>query len=303
MGALGHDAGHSAVSRQTPWINEWGLWAMFFISNPVIWQHQHTYSHHSFTNEHARDPDVQHFRPLLRSHKQSKYRRMCAFQSNTLYLFATYTLSVWGSILYLPIDVLISGSMYGVVSWQSTNRPLQAIGMILHMAVYELVVIAIPLLTHSSLSTAALAIYVHLTTIGLIFSLFSQINHLNEPSMELLLTTINKQQRDRDPRALHSWAADQVETSNNFALQQSRLWYFLSNGLNFQIEHHLFPGLNHCHLYHIAPVVKSTCAEFGVNYKSYDTINDLVAATYEWICKLSVDDGGGEEVELKAKAA
>ena len=289
MGALGHDAGHSSASR-TPWINEWGLWAMFFISNPVIWQHQHTYSHHSFTNEHARDPDVQHFRPLLRSHKESKYRRMCAFQSSALYLFATYTLSVWGSILYLPIDVLISGSMYGVVSWQSRTRPFQAIGMILHMAVYELVVIAIPLLTHSSLRTAALAIYTHLTTIGLIFSLFSQINHLNEPSMEL---TISK----RDPRALHSWAADQVETSNNFAIK-SQLWYFLSNGLNFQIEHHLFPGLNHCHLYHIAPVVKSTCAEFSVDYKSYDTVNDLAAATYKWISKLGIED---EDVELKTE--
>jgi fatty acid desaturase len=292
MGALGHDAGHSAASR-TPWINEWGLWAMFFISNPVIWQHQHTYSHHSFTNEHARDPDVQHFRPLLRSHKQSKYRRMCALQSSPLYLLATYTLSVWGSILYLPIDVLLSGSMYGVVSWQSRTRPFQAMGMILHMVVYELGVIAIPLLTHSSLRTAALAIYVHITTIGLIFSLFSQINHLNEPSMELMTSRSSK----RDPRALHSWAADQVETSNNFCIS-SRVWYLLSNGLNFQIEHHLFPGLNHCHLHHIAPIVKSTCAEFGVHYKSYDTVNDLVAATYEWISKLSVD---GQDAEWKTQ--
>jgi hypothetical protein len=88
--------------------------------------------------------------------------------------------------------------------------------MILHMAVYALVVIAIPLLAHSSLATATLAIYVLLTTIGLVFSLFSQINHLNEPSMEL---TISKQ----DPRALQSWAPDQqVETSNNFAIK-SRL--------------------------------------------------------------------------------
>jgi hypothetical protein len=97
----------------------------------------------------------------------------------------------------------------------SRTRPFQAIGMILHMAVYALVVIAIPLLAHSSLATATLAIYVLLTTIGLVFSLFSQINHLNEPSMEL---TISK----RDPRA-QSWAADQqVETSNNFAIK-SRL--------------------------------------------------------------------------------
>jgi hypothetical protein len=49
---------------------------------------------------------------------------------------------------------------------------------------------------------------------------------------------------------------------------------------------------------HIAPVVKSTCAEFGVNYKFYDTLNDLVADTHEWRSKLSVD---GEEVESKTE--
>ena len=64
----------------------------------------------------------------------------------------------------------------------------------------------------------------------------------------------------------------------------------LSNGLNLQIEHHLFPGLNHCHLHHIAPVVRETCEEFGVDYKCYDTWSDLMTATLRWYEKLSVDE-------------
>ena len=64
MGALGHDAGHFAASRWAI-INEYGVWAMSFICNPIMWQQQHTYGHHSFTNEFDRDPDLHHFDVLF----------------------------------------------------------------------------------------------------------------------------------------------------------------------------------------------------------------------------------------------
>merc|ERR1712151_689187 len=88
-----------------------------------------------------------------------------------------------------------------------------------------------------------------------------------------------------------SWAASQIETSNNFATN-STLWHILSNGLNLQIEHHLFPGLNHCHLHLISNVVKETCNEFNVRYKNYDTWSDIINDTLIWFHKLSTDYGG-----------
>ena len=36
-----------------------------------------------------------------------------------------------------------------------------------------------------------------------------------------------------------------------------------------QVEHHLFPGLNHEHLPAIAPIVRRTCAEYGVPYNAF----------------------------------
>jgi hypothetical protein len=171
------------------------------------------------------------------------------------------------------------------------------------MALYIFVVAVVPLCTHQSLLRALLSIYLHVGTLGIVFALFSQINHLNEPSLESDMDSRalptndtapasspqqENQQSDRDSRLVGSWAAAQVETSNNFA-SRSLFWHVISNGLNHQIEHHLFPGLNHCHLHHIAPVVKETCEEYGVNYKSYDTWSDLMAATLTWFDKLSVD--------------
>jgi linoleoyl-CoA desaturase len=42
-------------------------------------------------------------------------------------------------------------------------------------------------------------------------------------------------------------------------------------GLNFQIEHHLFPNICHVHYHSIAGIVRKTAHEFGLPYKSFNT--------------------------------
>ncbi|KAG7366384.1 fatty acid desaturase, type 1 [Nitzschia inconspicua] len=292
MGALGHDAGHFSASR-IPWINEWGVWGMSFICNPILWQHQHTYGHHSFTNEFGHDPDLHHFDTFLRVHKRIQRQSHYRYQSNGLYVMFAYLFVVFGTCFYIPWGVLRTNSLYGIIEWSDKDRRTKSTGMRLHLFLYIFIVAVVPMYTHPSLLSAIFASYLHVGTLGLVFALFSQINHLNELSLESDMISRNEKENSkqhstsrRDPRLTQSWAAAQVETSNNFA-SQSLFWHVLSNGLNHQIEHHLFPGLNHCHLHHIAPVVKATCLEFGVQYKSYDTWKDLMCATLEWFDKLS----------------
>jgi len=292
MGALGHDAGHFAASRWAI-VNEYGVWAMSFICNPVLWQQQHTYGHHSFTNEFDNDPDLHHFDALLRVHKKFKYESRFRYQSSYLYVLFAYLFVVFGTCLWIPWGVLSEGTLYGIVDWHDKDRPTKFYGMYFHLICYVGIVLVVPICTHESFGKASLASYIHVATLGITFALFSQINHLNEPSLESDMDTRQQHQKEmqrqgRDPRLATSWGAAQVETANNFA-SKSTFWHIISNGLNHQIEHHLFPGLNHGHLHHIAPVVKQTCEEFGVEYKSYDTWSDLMNATLEWFDKLSVD--------------
>lgn len=112
-----------------------------------------------------------------------------------------------------------------------------------------------------------------------------QEDHNNDSNDDLSNQKQGSEQSDAMNRK-SSWAVAQVETSNNFAID-SALWHVLSNGLNLQIEHHLFPGLNHCHLHHIAPIVKTTCQEYGVRYKSYETWTDIMGATLKWLRQLA----------------
>ena len=288
MGSLGHDAGHFAASHAYPRLNEWGVWAMSLICNPVMWQQQHTYGHHSFTNEVSHDPDVHHFDRLLRVHKRVPYDRKYQSQKYWLYVALAYSFVVFGTAFYIPITMIQNGSLYGVVDWHDKDRPSKAIGMRLHTLCYFLIVMVVPFLSHESKWTALGAVSLHISTLGILFAIFSQINHLNEPSLEADMETRQRESKSRDPRIVNSWAAAQVETSNNFA-SQSWVWHLLSNGLNHQIEHHLFPGLNHAHLHHIAPVVRQTCEEYGVIYKSYETWSDIMTATLQWYRQMSVD--------------
>lgn len=66
----------------------------------------------------------------------------------------------------------------------------------------------------------------------------------------------------------NEWAIHEVETTVNFA-PHNRFLNFYAGGLNYQIEHHLFPHISHVHYPKIAPLVRAVCEEFGVKYHSY----------------------------------
>ena len=61
------------------------------------------------------------------------------------------------------------------------------------------------------------------------------------------------------------WAVHQVESTVDFARRNRLLSWFIG-GLNFQIEHHLFPRICHVHYPALAPLVEETCREFGLQY-------------------------------------
>lgn len=277
LGALGHDAGHFSASR-CPAVNDACVWAMSLLANPVVWQHQHTYAHHSHTNSFAHDPDLHHFETLLRVHRKFPLRDRYRLQSSPVFVVLAWALVVVGTCFWIPWSVLQSGSLYGMVP---VSRPW---GMWLHFALYFGGVMVAPFFSHATPGGAILAVLTHMFTSGLLFAFFSQINHLNEPSLDSSASETSTAPSSSSSSS--SWAKAQVETSNNFA-PDSYAWHVLSNGLNLQIEHHLFPGLNHCHLHHIAPVVRRTCLEHGVQYKSYGTWREIVHATLEWLDRLS----------------
>ncbi|MBW3545976.1 MAG: fatty acid desaturase, partial [Bacteroidetes bacterium] len=75
----------------------------------------------------------------------------------------------------------------------------------------------------------------------------------------------------------NTWAIHQVNTTVNFARHNKWIsWYV--GGLNFQIEHHLFPRVCHVHYPAIAPIVKATAEEFGIEYMENATFSEALSS-------------------------
>jgi linoleoyl-CoA desaturase len=76
-----------------------------------------------------------------------------------------------------------------------------------------------------------------------------------------------------------AWAEHQIKTSSNFSMN-NRLISWFEGGLNFQIEHHLFPKVSHIHYPAISKIVIEKCAEFHLPYNQYPTITGAIASHF-----------------------
>jgi delta11-fatty-acid desaturase len=97
-----------------------------------------------------------------------------------------------------------------------------------------------------------------------IFFINASINHIHKDSIK----GYNK-----------NWYIHQVTTANNFGSHWPH--YYLSIGLNYQIEHHLFPTVNHCHLRDIQPIVKKLCVKHGIPYHHTGGYKEALMGVYE----------------------
>ena len=87
----------------------------------------------------------------------------------------------------------------------------------------------------------------------------------------------------------NEWAIHQVATTANFATN-NRLISWLVGGLNFQIEHHLFPKISHVHYPAISKIIKRTCQEYGITYIEYPKMRHAVASHVNYLKQMGQAD-------------
>jgi len=279
MGSLGHDASHFSLCKH-PSVNHFGtMLGMAMIASPMMWYHQHTYAHHSHTTEHEVDPDLHH-RKSFRLNSRVDHCKIHGLQASRIYTYAHWSMTAIGDALVIPVKSVLTGFISDTTEIGDAGGSLggsaYSRATLVHNAIYLLIVGA-PVCSLGP--SGMVSVLMQIAISGWLFGFFSQINHINEDA----LAGAAEEDHDGNPR---SWAKRQVESSVNWA-NESTFWFLLSNGLNYQIEHHLFPGINQSHLKHIAPVVRDTCEEFGVKYNAMPSFSAALWATAEWYSCLS----------------
>lgn len=80
----------------------------------------------------------------------------------------------------------------------------------------------------------------------------------------------------------NEWAIHQLNTTANFATNNKIVSWFLG-GLNFQVEHHLFPKISHVHYPEIQKIVQQNCAKHNISYRTFPTMTEAVISHFRML--------------------
>jgi linoleoyl-CoA desaturase len=277
MAAVGfnimHDGSHGAYSSR-PWVNRLMARSLDLLGGSAyFWKFKHLIAHHTYTNISGQDDDI-NLSQLGRLSPHAPWRR--AFRFQHIYLWAFYAL--------IAIEWQTTGELRNLISRRRIG--LTAVpfpGRREHLLfwagklVFFCLAFAVPLLVHPW--PQMLACYaITAVTLGFVLAVVFQLAHcLEEAHFE--------QPTVGDAVVNREWAAHQAEATVNFAPHNRLVTWYLG-GLNYQIEHHLFPGICHVHYPALAPVVESVCRKYGVRHFSHPTVAAAVRSHARWLRKM-----------------
>jgi linoleoyl-CoA desaturase len=105
-----------------------------------------------------------------------------------------------------------------------------------------------------------------------------------------------------DQRMPSGWAEHQVRATVDFAPSNRLLGWYVG-GLNFQVEHHLFPDVCHVHYPAIAGLVEAACRARGVPYRAHATLRAAIAGHHRFLRALGRDGAAAATDAPSARSA
>jgi linoleoyl-CoA desaturase len=249
-----HDAVHGSYSNKD-WVNKMLGATMYLLgSNVFNWKIQHNILHHAYTNIEGYDQDIKSKGPIRLS-QHAPLRKIHHYQHiHAFFFYGLLTISK----LIGDFTQLIEFNKAGITRQHNINPTVEYAKMVFVKIIYLFVFVGLPvLLTPFSWWKVWLAFFIMHWTAGCILSTVFQMAHVVEGTLQPL---------PNDEGIIETeWAVHELRTTSDFARNNLFLnWYV--GGLNFQIEHHLFPNISHIHYRKIAPIVEKTAKEFGFNY-------------------------------------
>ena len=278
-----HDANHGSYSTKT-WLNDFlGLSMNALGASAYFWKQKHNIIHHTYTNVDGIDDDIAKS-PIIRQCESQRW--VPAHKVQHLYMFPVYGLSTIFWIFIMDFTKYFKRKIYTTAAWKMStkNHIIFWATKILYVTFYMVIPAKIlgigPWLAGYFVLNAAM---------GLTMSIVFQLAHVVEN------TEFETVGLDETKHIETAWAEHQLKTTSNFAMNNPVISWFVG-GLNFQIEHHLFPKVSHIHYPAISKIVMAKCREFNMPYKKYNTMIEAIASHYRIMRAL-----GKSQVVVKKK--
>jgi linoleoyl-CoA desaturase len=251
-----HDAIHGSLANSQIVNKLFGASIYLLGGNAYNWEVQHNRLHHTYTNIHEVDEDITG-KFLLRLSYQEKKKYIHRFQH--IYAFFLYSLMTI-SFLWKDFKEI---SLFNKMSESGMTKPFprkELVKLIISKLAYVVFICIVPLVfTSLTFGQWFAGFMIMHCTAGIILSTVFQMAHVVEG--------VDQPVPDNSGSVENAWAVHQLQTTSNFAGRNRILsWYI--GGLDYQIEHHLFPSISHIHYHALSPIVRSTAQEFGLDYNA-----------------------------------
>jgi linoleoyl-CoA desaturase len=270
--SIQHDGGHQAYSRRR-WVNKLAAYSLDLIgASSFLWHWKHHIFHHTYSNIAGQDTDIE-LGAIIRVSPHQPRRWFHRWQH--WYLWPMYGLMAARWHLYGDFKEIATG-------WMGPHRIPRPKGW--DLAVFWAgklfsvgLMLALPMFFHPV--WLVLLFYLLVTgVLGVVMSVVFQLAHcVEEADFPLPDATTRRME--------NPWAVHQAETTVDFA-RQSRVLSWYLGGLNFQIEHHLFPHVCHVHYPALSRIVEDTCREYGVRYAAHPTFWAGVLSHFRWLRRM-----------------
>lgn len=266
MAAVGmsvmHDAAHGAYHK-SPKINDLIASSIYLISgNLTTWRLQHNVLHHTYTNIEGLDDDLD-TRGLLRLHPDQVHKKMHRFQ--VWYAPLLYSLLTLNWVVMKDFSQLIRYQQEGVAKLNAKDLRNEWIKLVGTKVLYFSLFVVMPIaLLSVSWYVPVLAFVIMHAIAGFILSFVFQLAHVVDH------VQTHSMPEDESPMQ-DAFLEHQLQTTSDFA-RRSKIVSWFVGGLNFQVEHHLFPHICHIHYPAISEIVRKTAEEFGLPYYEHKTL-------------------------------
>ena len=267
-----HDGNHGSFS-QKPWVNRLMGSSIYILAGNVYnWKVQHNVLHHTYTNIHGHDEDMD-AGDLLRFSKHAKWKWFHRFQhyySILLYGLLTINWAITADFKQMR-RYMRRKLAYGKLPDPITNWSK----LVITKMIYVVIWIVIPLVfLDIAWWKILLGFFIMHYTAGLILSIVFQLAHIMDEA-EMPLPEENGTMKN-------SWAIHQLQTTVNFSTRNKLVNWF-TGGLNHQVEHHIFPHISHVHYNKISKIVRETAKEFNLPYNEYKSMRQAVVAHFRFL--------------------
>ncbi|MEJ7589382.1 MAG: acyl-CoA desaturase [Ferruginibacter sp.] len=266
--AVMHDANHGSYNTR-PWVNDMlGLSANALGASSFFWKQKHNIIHHTYTNVDGIDDDIAKS-PIIRQCESQKW--VPAHKIQHLYLVPVYALSSIFWVFIMDFTKYFSRKIYTTDAWKmSTKNHIIFWSTKISFLIFYMI---LPIMVWG-IGPWLLGFFILHAVMGLTLSLVFQLAHVVEN------TEFENVALDQTKHLETAWAEHELKTTSNFAMDNKVISWFVG-GLNFQIEHHLFPRISHVHYPAISKIVMQKCAEFNLPYNKYDTMSEALVSHFK----------------------